>query len=73
MNPKEKVPQGSTLSPLFFCLVTAKLAKVLKEAAPNCQVDQFADDFTICTTERTVKDASSQLEPALKALETWAE
>ena len=73
MNLKEGVPQGSAISPLLFCLATAKLPKVVKEAAPNCQVDQFAYELTICTTDRTVKDASSQLEPALKAVETWAE
>ena len=73
MDLKEGVPRGSPISPLLCCLATAKLPKVVKEAAPNCQVDQFADDLTICTTERTVKAASSQLEPALKAVETWAE
>ena len=73
MNLKEGVPQGSPISPLLFCLATAKLPKVVKEAAPNCEGDQFADELTICTTDRTVKDASSQLEPALKAVETWAE
>ena len=72
-NLKEGVPQGSPVSPLLFCLATAKLPKVFKEAAPNCRVDQFADDLTICTTERTVEDTSSQLEPALNAVEKWAE
>ena len=73
MNLKEGVPQGSPVSPLLFCLATAKLPKVVKEAAPNFQVDQFADDLAICTTESTVKDPNSQLEPALNAVEKWAE
>ena len=55
MSLEEGVPQGSPVSPLLVCLATAKLPKVVKEATPNFQVDQFADDLTSCTTETTPK------------------
>ena len=46
---KQDAQQGSRLAPLLFCLATALLPKTVLEAALDTEVDQFADDFTLCT------------------------
>ena len=69
---KQGVPQGSPLSPLLFCLATALLPKTVLEAAPDTEVDQFADDFTLCTEGDTPEEAAGKMQPALDAVTNWA-
>ena len=40
--------------------------------APSAEVDQFADDLTVCTEDMTVEGAAKKMQPALNAIEIWA-
>ena len=67
------MPQGSPLSPLLYCLSTAKLPEAIKNAAPDAMSNQFADDLTLQTTGDKPEEAAKEMQKALDAVSAWAE
>lgn len=62
------LPQGSVLSPLLYNLYTYDLEQ---SVASFCSILQYADDLILYVSEKSIQDASSRLNPALKYLSEW--
>ena len=60
------VPQGSNLGPLFFMLYVNDLSFVL-----SCNIDQYADDSTLCATSKNINEISETLEDNCEIVSNW--
>ena len=65
------LPQGSVLSPLFFLLWAAPLARALR-TVPGCSPYMYADDTAILCAGANIETARSRAQRAADALVSWA-
>ncbi len=63
------VPQGSVLSPLLFLFYINALAPLLPDKNIN---SMFADDVSILSTARTLKEAQDRAQAAVDIVVKWA-
>ena len=64
-QPTAGVPQGSTVSPVFFIIY------VSKPTVTRCKVLQFADDIALTNKWRTSKGATNGLLHGMEQLNEW--
>ena len=56
----------------LYCLATAKLPRVIKEAATEVTVAQFADDLLLLADANQAEEKANKMQSALDALSLWA-
>jgi hypothetical protein len=61
------VPQGSVLGPLLYTIYVNELPL----QAPDCSVQQFADDTTVYASGKTPADVAGKLNTALAKIKSW--
>ena len=70
------LPQGSVLAPLLWLIYINDLPEALNKVS-NVQLGTseslFADDVSLTTSARTMKECEKAMQPILNALEKWSE
>ena len=66
LNCEVGVPQGSILGPLLFMLYVNDLPSIL-----SCNIDMYADDSTLHTTDKTTSEIDSVLETNCEVVSNW--
>ena len=67
------VPQGSVISPLLWLIYINDLVSSMPvDVQIGISSSLFADDLSLISKGRSVKECEEKMQPALDALETWA-
>ena len=69
MYMRQRLPQGSVLSPLLFLFYINSLADLLPEENTNVL---FADDVGILATAKTIKEAEEKAQHTVDIVSNWS-
>ena len=69
MKMRQGLPQGSVLAPILFLFYINTLADRLPESNTN---SFFADDISILTSAKTLKEAETKIQKAVDIVAVWA-